>query len=72
MLAIELQGLIELDFEIELTGFSLAEVEVVLDGARESATTGADAATEDTNHPIGKTDQPSRGLGTFGCWAAIS
>jgi hypothetical protein len=48
MLAIELQGLIELDFEIELTGFSLAEVEVVLDGARESATTGADAATEDT------------------------
>jgi ParB-like chromosome segregation protein Spo0J len=34
MLAIELQGLIELDFEIELTGFSLAEVEVVLDEAR--------------------------------------
>jgi hypothetical protein len=48
MLAIELQGLIELDFEIELTGFSLAEVEIVLDEARESATAGADAATEDT------------------------
>jgi len=25
MLAIELQGLVDLDFEIELTGFSLAE-----------------------------------------------
>jgi hypothetical protein len=48
MLAIELQGLVDLDFEIELTGFSLAEVDIVLDEARESATDGADASIEDT------------------------
>src|ERR1700716_2517507 len=47
LLAIELQGLIALDFEIELTGFSLAEVDIVLDEARESATDGADASIED-------------------------
>ncbi len=47
MLAIELQGLVDLDFEIELTGFSLAEVDIVLDEARESATDGADASLED-------------------------
>src|ERR1700730_16079698 len=48
LLAIELQGLVDLDFEIELTGFSLAEVEIVLDEARESAPVGADASLEDT------------------------
>ncbi len=51
MLAIELQGLVDLDFEIELTGFSLAEVDIVLDEARESATDGADASIEDTIPP---------------------
>lgn len=34
LLAIELQELVDLDFELELTGFSLAEVEFVLDAAR--------------------------------------
>ncbi len=48
ILAIELQGLIDLDFEIELTGFSLAEVDIVLDEARESAPDGTDTAVEDT------------------------
>ena len=48
MLAIELQGLVDLDFKVELTGFSLAEVEIVLDEARESAPVGADASIEDT------------------------
>jgi ParB-like chromosome segregation protein Spo0J len=32
ILAIELQGLIELDFDVELTGFSLAEADIVLEG----------------------------------------
>jgi DNA modification methylase len=41
LLAIELQGLIDLEFDIELTGFSAAEIEIVLDEARESATDGA-------------------------------
>jgi len=40
LLALELQELIDLDFDIELTGFSLAEVDFVLDTARESATSG--------------------------------
>jgi DNA modification methylase len=37
MLAIELQALIDLDFDVEITGFSLAEVDLVLDEARESS-----------------------------------
>lgn len=35
-LAIELQGLIDLDFDVELTGFSLAEIDVVLDTVSDS------------------------------------
>lgn len=58
MLAIELQGLIELDFEAELTGFSLAELDIVLDEASESATDGADASTED-NVPSYRHDAPA-------------
>ena len=58
MLAIELQGLVDLDFEIELTGFSLAEVDIVLDEARESATDGADALIED-NIPTYRQEGPA-------------
>ncbi len=36
ILAIELQGLIDLDFDLTLTGFSLAEIDFVLDEAREA------------------------------------
>ena len=32
MLSIELQGLIDLDFSIELTGFDMAEVDLLLEG----------------------------------------
>ena len=35
VLAIELQALVDLDFDMTLTGFSLAEVDLTLDGARE-------------------------------------
>jgi hypothetical protein len=38
VLAIELQGLGNFDFDGELTGFSLDEAEIILDEARESAT----------------------------------
>jgi hypothetical protein len=58
LLAIELQGLVDLDFEIELTGFSLAEVDIVLDEARESATDGADASIED-NIPAYRHEKPA-------------
>src|SRR5207237_932396 len=36
ILAIELQGLIDLDVEIELTGFETPEVDIILDEAREA------------------------------------
>lgn len=35
VLAIELQGLIDLEFDVALTGFSLAEVDLVLDAAQD-------------------------------------
>jgi len=38
LLAIELQGLIELDVDIELTGFEMAEIDVILEDAREAST----------------------------------
>jgi DNA modification methylase len=43
ILAIELQGLVDLDFEVELTGFSLAEIDLVLDEASEADPDGSDA-----------------------------
>src|SRR3984893_17679323 len=46
-LAIELQGLVDLDFDVELTGFSLAEAEIVIDEARDSVVDGADPTAED-------------------------
>ena len=36
LLAIELQGLIELDVNIELTGFDMAEIDIILEEAREA------------------------------------
>jgi len=43
ILAIELQGLIDLDFDVELTGFSLAEIDLVLDEAGKADPAGSDA-----------------------------
>ncbi len=40
LLAIELQALVDLDFDMELTGFSLAEVDLVLDEASERSIPG--------------------------------
>jgi DNA modification methylase len=37
VLAIELQALVDLDFDIEVTGFALAEIDVLLDEAREAS-----------------------------------
>lgn len=47
ILAIELQALIDLDFDVTLTGFSLAEVDFTLDAARE----------RDPNAPPGVEDE---------------
>ena len=45
LLAIELQGLIEIDVDIELTGFEMAEIDLILEEAREA--TGAPSGPED-------------------------
>ena len=46
VLAIELQSLIDIDFDVEITGFSLAEVDLLLDEARE-ASPGPEGGPED-------------------------
>jgi len=55
VLAIELQGLINIDFGVELTGFSSGEIELVLDDAREgspnSPTEAEDEIPSPTNDP---------------------
>ncbi len=51
ILAIELQGLIDLNFDVELTGFSLAEIDLTLDRAAD-ADPDADDAPEDTTPDI--------------------
>jgi DNA modification methylase len=43
LLAIELQELIELDFEVELTGFSVVEIDSLLEDAKDASTEGDDA-----------------------------
>lgn len=51
LLASELQGLIDLEFDVELTGFDLAEIDLVLDEADEADPTKTDTA-EDVIPPL--------------------
>lgn len=51
MLAIELQSLVDLDFDVEIIGFSLAEVDLVLDEARQASAYAPDAP-EDQIPPL--------------------
>ncbi len=48
LLAIELQGLLDIDFEIDLTGFSVAEIDIILDEAQDSAAEGPKTSREDS------------------------
>jgi ParB-like chromosome segregation protein Spo0J len=52
ILAIELQALVDSDFDIEVTGFSAAEIDLTLDEAEESSTSGR-PGPEDEIPPIG-------------------
>jgi DNA modification methylase len=52
LLAIELQGLIDVHFEVELTGFSSAEIDLVLEEAREGAANGPTEAEDQVPFPI--------------------
>jgi DNA modification methylase len=51
VLAIELQALIDLEFDVEITGFSLAEIDVLLDEVGESSPAPQDL-TEDAITPV--------------------
>lgn len=46
ILAIELQALVDFEFDVELTGFSLAEVDFVIDAAGEADPEGRDVADD--------------------------
>ena len=65
ILAIELQALIDLDFEVELTGFEIAEIDLFLEEAREA--TGAPSGPEDAV-PAALIPPPSPGPVTSGSW----
>jgi DNA modification methylase len=57
LLAIELQALIDLEFDVTVTGFSLAEVDLTLDRAREASSAtpdGADAVPALAELPISR------------------
>ena len=51
VLAIELQALIDLEFDVEITGFSLAEVDLVLDEASDADPDGTDTAEDAIPEP---------------------
>src|SRR5258708_5353100 len=52
LLAIELEGLIDMDFDVELTGFLPAEIDLLLDEARESSPDGPTEAEDQVPFPI--------------------
>ena len=52
VLAIELQGLIDLGFDVETTGFTLGEIEIVLEEAAEGAPHDASEGSEDDIPPV--------------------
>lgn len=53
ILAIELKGLIDLNFEVQLTGFSLAEIDFTLDAARDAKTDLPDQPEDKVPEPVG-------------------
>ena len=54
ILAIELQALVDLDFEVELTGFSLSEIDFVLDEAGEANPDGTDSPEDEVVFATGR------------------
>jgi DNA modification methylase len=47
ILAIELQALVDLEFDVEITGFSLAEIDLVLDEAHDSSPDAGDPVDDE-------------------------
>ena len=59
ILAIELQSLIDLNFDVELTGFSPVEIDLTLDQAREKTTetiAPADVVPEPGENPVSRSE----------------
>jgi DNA modification methylase len=52
VLAIELQALIDIDFDVEFTGFSLAEIDLLLDEAREASLCPEGGPEDEVPSPI--------------------
>ncbi|MER8828591.1 hypothetical protein NKH73_29155 [Mesorhizobium sp. M0938] len=52
ILAIELQALIDIEFDVTLTGFSLAEIDLTLDQAKEASAAANDAADLIPDPPV--------------------
>jgi hypothetical protein len=48
ILALELQGLLDLDFEVDLTGFGLAEIDMILDDARDGSSDTSSGPEDDS------------------------
>ena len=64
ILAIELQGLIDLDFEIELTGFETGEIDVLLDGGDTAGDDADDLCPDyDQSHSVALICVPVAGVG---------
>jgi DNA modification methylase len=66
ILAIELQGLIDLEFDVELTGFTLAEVDFTLDAARDGDPKGAAGPEDDVPEMAAKAVTTMGDLWTLG------
>jgi DNA modification methylase len=66
LLAIELQTLVELDFDVELTGFSLAEVDFAIDASLEADPNGNDAAEDHVPQAAGAPVNRKGDLWTLG------
>src|SRR6266446_7672166 len=60
ILAIELQGLIDLGFEVELTGFEPAEIDFIIGDWQE---TSGEPASPDDQHTVPSDDPPASRLG---------
>jgi DNA modification methylase len=60
ILAIELQALVDFEFDVELTGFSLAEIDLVIDNAGDSQPDAIDAP-DDRVPPLGSSAICARG-----------
>jgi DNA modification methylase len=55
LLTIELQALIDMDFDVEITGFSITEIDILLDEERESST----ASDSDAENEVAPLTQPA-------------